>query len=486
VRSHDSPAGNLDLRLFDGPDADEMQAVPAALSAAGATAVYASGHAFTLPIPASTAQVCNVNAGVIIGTQQIRHRGTVHFLVNLGGLGEVTGVLDSGGDIGMLAALPADLAANVRVLRNHSNPANPTPDTFLDSSGNPAFHGTHLLGTIAGDGSGLAGAPPIVDMAPTAAVVMQGPLPDDFRSAFDFAASQGVGLISNSWGQLPTPPANNHDGSNRTAPLHRWCFLNPDIPVLFAASNEEGDANGDGVIDGRRMRLQALAKNVLTVGATENLRDDAGRSNDYASCFGAVFITVPGAVAPAGNLAVSDNASQVARFRGRGRVRDAGRASTGRIEPDLVAPGTNILSLRSALVAPVPGRTSANTPAGAPNLRDMVLMGTSMATPVAAGNNALRRQYLRSRHAQASRPLLLQGLPQPAPANPQPVVCQPAGAGPPCRRSGGSLDDPGPGRGCQANRRPAPDPPPGPDRCCAGAAAGRGGRSCGAADHYRR
>ena len=60
---------------------------------------------FSATLP-SRAQLLNHNAGIILGANQVRDLGTVNFLVNLDGLGEIGAVVDSGFDVGNLAGAP--------------------------------------------------------------------------------------------------------------------------------------------------------------------------------------------------------------------------------------------------------------------------------------------------------------------------------------------------------------------------------------------
>jgi hypothetical protein len=113
------------------------------------------------------AKLCNHNAGVILGANQVRDLGTVNFLVNLDGLAEIGAVVDSGFDVGTLAGavVPAtgamtafhpDLLANMRLLRNSSTPQNvgarPSPTTRRTARTSPV--------SVAGDGSSSAGHHP--------------------------------------------------------------------------------------------------------------------------------------------------------------------------------------------------------------------------------------------------------------------------------------------------------------------------------------
>jgi hypothetical protein len=75
----------------------------------------------------------------------------------------------------------------------------------------------------------------------------------------------------------------------------------------------------------------------------------------------------------------------VVAFSSRGPTRD------GRIKPEIVAPGTFVLSTRSSMIAP-------NNFAWArfqPSSQYFYMGGTSMATPLTAGAVALVREYLR-------------------------------------------------------------------------------------------
>lgn len=455
----DDPDGNLTLRWFDAIDPEDRRGE---LEAAGATIVAPAPHGFRIRAPQARivdilrvrglyaaelptrTQLTNNHSGVILGTNQIRAIGAVNFLVNLDGRGEIGGLVDSGCDVGNLAGAPVppagvmtpfhpDLAANVRLIRNSANPQNPAlgaPDA--------APHGTHVAGTICGDGTSSAGQ--VRGMAPGAALVALGPLPGDFRVPFEFAFQSGARAINNSWetsfGGAPVT-------SNRYLPafaeaVDRWCFEHPDVLIVFAAGNDESDtlAGGDGVLDSRTLGLEQAAKNALVVGASENLRNNGGWRDSYRAFFGprynhAAFNATAGT--PAGAFGMSDSHNDIALFSNRGVVRTATMAVTNRVRPDITAPGTNVLSLRSQFVAappalpppPIPGafynpNFDSMLPAGLGRNLYQIFHGTSMATPMVTGSALLLRQYYRTRFAQLRRPLLLDGAVIPA-APPAPV-----------------------------------------------------------------
>ena len=98
-----------------------------------------------------------------------------NFLVNLDGRGEVGAVVDSGFDLGDLAGADPpgprgmtpfhpDLATNMRLLRSRVNPLN---TAFKPRDNTP--HGTHVAGTVAGDGTSSGGQ--VRGMAPGTSLV---------------------------------------------------------------------------------------------------------------------------------------------------------------------------------------------------------------------------------------------------------------------------------------------------------------------------
>ena len=459
----DAPEGNLQLRVFDALDPQEVRP---ALEAAGASVVAEVAYGFLVRVaPADAAAVlsvpgllaasrpsrretCNHNAGVILGASQVRDLGTVNFLVNLDGLGEVGAVVDTGFDVGALAggtppptgvatAFHPELVANLRLLADSDTPwvAAAVPDAHP--------HGTHVAGIVAGDGSVSGGL--TRGMAPRAALIGLGPrtgraneMPNSVLPPFDFAARNGARVINNSWGTMPGGLVNPYTPID-TQPVDRWCFDNPEVLVLFAAGNNEADtaAGGDGALDASTLMCEATAKNALTVGASESLRNDGGWRDSYRTRYGtrynnAAFNASAGAAA--GSFSWSDNASQIALFSDRGQVRTGTGANTLRVKPDVVAPGTNVLSTRSQWVAQPPAlpgpppiaagfynaNSSSMLPPGLSRNLHQILSGSSMATPLVAGSALLLRQYYRTRHAQMRRPLLLEGVAIPA-APPLPV-----------------------------------------------------------------
>ena len=177
------------------------------------------------------------------------------------------------------------------------------------------------------------------------------------------------------------------------------------MTILFSAGNAGVDANANGVIDSGSMGSPGTAKNVITVGASENDRGgdypcDSGLN--YGSCGGQNSIFTYGAGWPAdypANPIASDPSAggveQMAAFSSRGPTDD------GRIKPDVVAPGTWVLSGYSDLfqrdydpaVNPQNGLYQYDGWGFPLSAYYKYMGGTSMATPLTAGGVAVLRDF---------------------------------------------------------------------------------------------
>ena len=335
--------------------------------------------------------------------------------LDLRGQGEVVGVADTGLDTGDPATIHPDFAGRIAAIR--SWPVAPDWSSMVTNPGRDdgaadtnSGHGTHVTGSVCGDGAVALAAQgqAVRGLAPEARVIFQAieqklqwsdayrqeyfrrygrypaeyglvGLPADLSSLFQQAYDAGARVHNNSWGG-GSPGA--YDGYAEQADRFMW--KNKDFLILFAAGNDGCDGNRDGIVDEGSVTPPGTAKNCLTVGAAESVRSEGGYQRPYGQLWP---ISYP--VDPLFSDMPSDHADDMAAFSSRGPTQD------GRIKPDLVAPGTNILSVRSRAVSsgshgwgPAPGEA----------LRDSYMFygGTSMATPLAAGAAALVRQYLRT------------------------------------------------------------------------------------------
>ena len=259
-------------------------------------------------------------------------------------------------------------------------------------------HGTHVSGSVLGNGcrSGSNGLPTgyagsYAGLAPQARLVMQSAmdsscglagLPDDLNTLFTQARDAGARIHTNSWGEVV---AGQYTTYSRTADEFTW--NNKDAAILFAAGNSGVDANSDGFVDADSLSAPGTAKNVITVGASENDRttggyNPGGACSTWGSCFFDPQLFTPLYPAePISSDGLSDDPTGMAAFSSRGPTDD------GRIKPDVVAPGTNILSTKSQAQYVSGGWGDG------PNQYYQYMGGTSMATPLTAGAVALIRQF---------------------------------------------------------------------------------------------
>jgi serine protease AprX len=158
-----------------------------------------------------------------------------------------------------------------------------------------------------------------------------------------------------------------------------------DILIVFSAGNEGSGANcvhaHPGNVDWLSTGSPATTKNGLTVGASRSSRTSGGYAKyNYGIKWPARFPTNP-----TNSELISVDPESIAAFSSRGPCDDR------RIKPDLVAPGTDILSAKSSL-APAANFLGVHAMAG----NYAYDGGTSMAAPLASGFAALVREYYMS------------------------------------------------------------------------------------------
>jgi serine protease AprX len=147
------------------------------------------------------------------------------------------------------------------------------------------------------------------------------------------------------------------------------------------AGNDGTDRDGDGRINPMSVTSPGTAKNCITVGACEN--DRPGFNNQtYGRWWPGDYPE-----APFKTDAMANDPNQVVAFSSRGPTIDQ------RFKPDVVAPGTFVLSTRSVMIA----MNNTAWAAYPPSRMYFHMGGTSMATPLTSGAVALLREYLRTR-----------------------------------------------------------------------------------------
>ena len=407
------PAGAapLDLRvaLFRGEDLSAVEREFAALGARIRERAQTSwGGTLRLELPAGALAAAARLEGVAwlepvyprtLQNDVARRTMGVHTawsrVSNLYGSGQIVAVADTGLDSGNAGTLSTDFAGRLAGAYAWG-----PSGTWADRDA----HGTHVAGSVLGSGA-LSGSNPathsyttgFAGVAPEARLFVQGfdvdtggellGIPADLNLLFQRGHTAGARIHTNSWGG-PTGeepnPYGGYDAQARQADQFAW--EHKDAAILFAAGNSGVDADASGVVDLDSIGSPGTAKNVITVGASESFRPEDVTFWGYRSS-SATTVRYP--ALPIAIDMRANNTAGLAAFSSRGPTDD------GRIKPDLVAPGTDIISARSH-------HPDAGTGWGVYDANYVYMGGTSMATPLTAGAATLVRQWYTDRQGVAN------------------------------------------------------------------------------------
>jgi hypothetical protein len=379
---------------------------------------------------ASNAPLINEVGGSIIGAGAANARG-------YDGSTQIATVADTGLGDGTAAGAHPDIPAS-RITGVFNWPGASDKCWSISDDGAvdvDSGHGTHTSGSVLSDGDsngigkGVAPAAHLVFQAVENWATMKGQcallypsgyyltgLPADLNQLFQQAYNAGARIHSNSWGSAVAG-----DYTVDSANADKFIFDHPDMVVTFSAGNEGVDANANGVVDNDSIGAPGTAKNVITVGASENNRpdnypcdtnltytsSDAYQTGQTCSSMGGTNILGTAGqrwgftAEPLKSDLTAGNAEQMAPFSSRGPTDDL------RIKPDVVAPGTWILSTASGMYQegygdPVNPKNGVYQwdGWGMPYNSDYKYMGgTSMSNPLAAGGATVVKDYYQKHFA---------------------------------------------------------------------------------------
>lgn len=292
--------------------------------------------------------------------------------LNLTGSNVLVALVDSGVDV-----THPDLTNRVFTLTNY-------PTLLVDSNG----HGTHVAGIIAGTGvvctnpvnvggrlaamdfgsvtnAGFRGKAPAANLFALPLVLANNRSGSDAGGGSDAflqerAAETNALISNNSWHYANqntySIAAASYDAAVRDA-LPGATGSQP-VQFVFAAGNSGGGGdNGQGGSSDTIMS-PGTAKNVITVGSIEQARNITNEVTYTPGCTNMTVTNIVNGSAVVTNVTVcptnqpwkemTSSDSQVAAFSSRGNVGIGIEGDFGRFKPDLIAPGTFVVSTRSS------------------------------------------------------------------------------------------------------------------------------------------